>query len=208
MNEIIVKSMEIGFQNKMLKEATVRMFKVGETVRKCSLTASVIIASVDASECYKEDGFSSVHEWAEKTFGFKKSQSYALLKIGQEYITEVRSKSGSVIGYRTNLLPEDSVLDFNTTQIQRMLPGGHELAVQLVENGEITPEMSAKKIADVVKSYTTEEHEEHEEQEEVETEPEESEVDHKPEERYVIVTDEIGNKYEIPYTILKEYIVK
>lgn len=207
MNEIIVKNMEIGFHNKMLKEATVRMFKVGETVRKCSLTASVIIASVDASECFKDDGFSSVHEWTEKTFGFKKSQSYALLKIGQEYITEVRSKSGSVIGYRTNLLPEDSVLDFNTTQIQRMLPGGHELAVQLVESGEITPEMSAKKIADVVKAYTSDEPETKEEPEAT-AEPEESEADDGIEKRYVLVADEIGNKYEIPYSILKEYIVK
>lgn len=156
MEEIIMGAQgEIQFVNKNLQKATNDMFKLGSEIRKCALATAVIIAKVDDMECYKDDGFNSVHAWTEKTFGFKKSASYTLLKIGKEYIREIISpKSGKVIGYSSNLLPADAEKDFTTTQIEKMLPGGHELAVDLVSSGEITPNMTCKAIEKVIKLHT------------------------------------------------------
>ena len=108
---------------------------------------------MDATECYKDDGFNTVHEWVEKTFGIKKTASYSLLTIGKEYTREIVNASGKVVGYGTNLIT-DGTDDFSKTQVEKMLPAGHELAVELVNGGEITPEMSAKEISKVVKSHT------------------------------------------------------
>lgn len=162
MEEIIIGAQgEIKFVNKNLQKATNDMLKLGAEIRKCALATAVIIAKVDDMECYKDDGFNSVHAWTEKTFGFKKSASYTLLKIGKEYIREIISpKSGKVIGYSSNLLPADAEKDFTTTQLEKMLPGGHDLAVDLVSSGEITPDMTCKAIEKVIKSHTKPETEE------------------------------------------------
>ena len=157
MNEITVFTSSIEapeYINANLKRATQRVYKIGETVRKCAYETAVIIAAVEASECFKDDGFNSVHEWTEAAFGFKKSASYTLLKIGKEYVRALtNSKTGKVSGYMSNLLPENSEKDFTTTQIEKMLPAGHALAAELVENGEITPDMSCKEISKIIKGY-------------------------------------------------------
>ena len=163
MNEIVVatpKTVAPTFTNKALNTATQKVFKIGETVRKCAFETAVIIASVEASECYKEDGFNNVHEWTKAAFGFQKSASYSLLKIGREYVREITDpKTGKIKGYASNLLPEDTEKDFSTTQIEKMLPAGHAFAAELVEREEITPDMTCKEIGKIIKSYTSAEDE-------------------------------------------------
>ena len=81
-----------------------------------------------------------------------------------------------------------------------MLPGGHDLAVELSESKEITPDMTCKEIEKVIKAHTAPE------PEEPGTEPEEPETDTEPE-HFVIVTDEDGNKYNVPVEVLEQYRV-
>ena len=156
MEEIIISnSTTPTFVNKNLQKATNDILKVGKEMRRCALITAVIIAKVDETECYKDDGFNNVHAWTLKTFGLKKTASHSLLKIGKDYVREIiNPKNGRVTGYTTNLLPEDSDRDFTTTQVEKMLPGGHDLAETLVSSGEITPEMSCKDIEKVIRSYT------------------------------------------------------
>lgn len=162
MNEIAIITNSIApvYNNKALNTATQKVYKIGETVRKCAFETAMIIAAVEASECYKEDGFNTVHEWTETAFGFKKSASYTLLKIGKEYVREiVNPKTNKVTGYASNLLPEDAEKDFTTTQIEKMLPAGHAFAAELVERGEVTPDMTCREIGKVIKSYLAEDEE-------------------------------------------------
>ena len=157
------------YANKALNTATQKVYKIGETVRKCAFETAVIIASVEASECYKEDGFNTVHEWTNAAFGFQKSASYTLLKIGREYVREVLDGKGKVKGYTSNLLPEGSEKDFSTTQIEKMLPAGHAFAAELVEREEITPDMTCREIGKVIKGYLHDEDEKEESKEESES---------------------------------------
>lgn len=157
---------EIAFKNKQLQNATMHIFNLGENIRQKWFEIGAIMASVDTLECYKDDGFSSVHEWANKVFNLKKSRTYDLLKIGREYTREILSKSGRVIGYECNLLPESAPDNFNVTQVTRLLPLGREEAARLVESDEVTPDMTVKAIADVVKAHLHPDGEEAEESEE------------------------------------------
>ena len=203
--EFLVTTMNaITFNNKELQKATNTVFKLGDAIKKNWFAIAHIVAHVDATECYKDDGFNTVHEWVERTFGIKKTASYSLLTIGKEYTREIVNASGKVVGYGSNLITDGSD-DFSKTQIEKMLPGGHELAVELVEGGEITPEMSAKEISRIVKSHTDETEPEPEE-----TEPEPEETELEPEEtpndsHTILVWDKDGNKYSIPIEVLMMY---
>lgn len=174
MNEIAIvtpKTTAPTYTNKALNAATQKVYKIGETVRKCAFETAVIIASVESSECYKEDGFNNVTEWTNAAFGFQKSATYTLLKIGREYVREITdAKTGKVKAYMSNLLPEDAEKDFSTTQIEKMLPAGHAFAAELVERKEITPDMTCREIGKIIKSYTnTDEEKESETEEESES---------------------------------------
>lgn len=154
MEELIITNehKQIAFTNKELQNASMAIFKIAENIRTRWFEIAAIVAMVDSKELYKDDGFSDVHEWVSKTFAFGKSTSYDLLKVGREYVREVTNKSGKVIGYESNLVPEGSD-NFSTTQVRRMLPAGHDLATQLVADGEITPDMTTTKIAKVIKAH-------------------------------------------------------
>lgn len=193
----------VTFSNKELSKATASIFKLGDAIKKNWFAIAHIVAYVDAKECYKDDGFNTVHEWVEKTFGIKKTASYSLLTIGKEYTREIVNASGKVVGYGTNLITEGSD-DFSKTQVEKMLPAGHEVALALVTDGEITPDMSAKEIAKVVKSHTNPEPEETEQEPEEETEGGEGT---EQEQETVSVWDKDGNEYAIPVDILNKYAV-
>lgn len=157
MNELIINTVgmnNVQYKNKKLQNATMQIFRIGDNIRQKWFEVGAIIALVDAEECYKEDGFESVHEWVQQAFKLKKSRSYDLLKIGREYTRAVLSASGKVVGYECNLLPESTKDNFNSTQVTRMLPLGHEIATQFVEDGKITPSMTATAIKKVVDEYT------------------------------------------------------
>ena len=208
MNEMMIATAPApvpAFDNKALQIATNKIFKIGETVRKCAFETAFIMAQVEATECFKDDGFNSVHEWAMKTFGFKKSASYTLLRVGKEYTRAILDAKGKVKGYGSNLISQNAGVDFTTTQIEKMLPGGHDLAVELVETAEITPDMTCKEIEKVIKARTSPEPEETDESEETD-EPETNGGETEPE-HFVIVTDVAGNKYNVPFEVLEQYRV-
>ena len=204
MEFLVTTTNAVSFSNKELQKATNTVFKLGDSIKKNWFEIAHIVAYVDEMECYKDDGFNTVHEWVEKTFGIKKTASYSLLTIGKEYTREIVNSSGKVVGYGTNLITDGSD-DFSKTQVEKMLPAGHELAVELVKGGEITPSMSTKEISRVVKSHTNPEPDEHETDETEQENDGGGVIEQKPEK--ITVWDRDGKEYAIPLDILKKYAV-
>lgn len=194
-----------SFTNKELQKSTDFIFKLGDAIKKNWFAIAYTVAHVDAAECYKDDGFNTVHEWVEKTFGIKKTASYSLLTIGKEYTRKIVNASGKTVGYGSNLITDGSD-DFSKTQIEKILPVGHELAVELVNDGVVTPEMSAKEISQIVKSRMNPEPETDETDESDEDAPE---TDNEPEAKTEIISvwDKEGKEYAIPVDILKQYAI-
>ena len=210
MEFLVTTTNAVSFDNKELQKATNAVLKLGDAIKKNWFAIAHIVAHVDETECYKDDGFNNVHEWVGKAFGIKKSASYSLLTIGREYTREIVNSSGKVVGYGTNLITDGSD-DFSKTQVEKMLPAGHELAVELVNGGEITPDMSAKEISRVVKSHIKPDTEESETDcTESENETDVSEGTEKELETVsmcVSVWDKDGNEYSIPVDVLDKYAV-
>ena len=212
---IVANETAVRFNNAELNKATNKIFKLGNNIRKCWYEVAYVVAKVDESGCYVEDGFDSVHEWVSKTFGLKKSASYTLLSIGKEYTKQILSDKGNVVGYGSNL-PVDGN-DFSKTQLEKMLPLGHDKAVELVESGRITPSMTVEEIKKIVKEENSVAVELAMPEPETESATENNEiaenvepVDHTEEENeeMIKVFANDGSKYLIPISILIKYELK
>lgn len=146
-NDIVVKEMH-EIQNKELKKYTNRIQRLGMNIRSNMLAIAYTIAQIDASGCYADDGFESVHEYTEAMCGIKKAQSYAMLRIGRDYLTQVNSKNFAV----ETILDHTSGKDYSLSQVQALLPlKDVNKAVELSVNGVISSDMTVKQIKDIVK---------------------------------------------------------
>lgn len=181
MNELItLNEAKIPVYNsKELNAATRKVISLGEKIRKSALETAAIVAAVDKSGCYKDDGFRTVHDWTASAFGFKKSTSYNMLAIGKEYVAPILNSAGRTIGYSSTFADAvESAGDFSVTQLIQLLPAGRDMAGQLVLDGKITPDMTCRAIKEVVEAARADEEatevEEEEEATEVEEEGEEA----------------------------------
>lgn len=200
--ENIITHKEVKYKNVTLQKQTERIFTLGGNIKKAFFGMSAIISDVDAKECFKDDGFNSVHDWTRDAFGFRKSQSYAFLKIGREYLSIVRDENGKIKQVRSNLTHDDSPIDYGMTQIQKLLPLGHDKAKELCDNGVLNPSMTVKEIDAIVKGILNPEDEEDETDENtVDAEAEVTPV----EEILIEVWTKEGTLYRIPELVLCNY---
>lgn len=158
MEKAIVKTSK-AFESKVLTRATARIDKLNDDIRANLFEIAHVIAEVKANEDYKSD-YANIGEWAKECFGYEKSLTYNLAKIGSEYTVAVLNEKGKTVGYRSNLV--ESGNDYTTTQITKMLPAGHDIAKELHDNGVISPEMSVREIETAIKNATAPESNEEE----------------------------------------------
>ena len=160
MLEIIASETPRGkFLNGGLEEATKEIFRLASEIRRNFYHVARVLNRVNNERLFVDDGFMSVTEYAEKTFGFKKTLCYNLLQIGETYTAEDANESN---------LPHDKTKDYTSGQLGVMLPYEEETVRRLADEEEITPYMTVKAIKKRLKAE--------EEPEEVE-ETEESEED-------------------------------
>lgn len=74
-----------AFKNKKLNEVSLKIAKLGEDMAKKNVELAKLLGEVKKSELHKEDGFKSVAEYAEKTFGIARSLAYQLAKVGERF---------------------------------------------------------------------------------------------------------------------------
>lgn len=159
-NTIIAR--EHSFTNKGLKTATNRIIKATEQTAKSLMTIALTMVEIEEKELYKDD-FSSVVEYGEKVFGYKKSAVYNMLKVGRQYLLPDTQKS---------IFADEDGTDFTFNQLSRLLPlPSVEVATELVESETITPDMTLRQIEDAVKAYN---HKDEETDAEGETDAEET----------------------------------
>lgn len=100
-NEIITMNAltiaeKLTFKNEDLSRATTEILEIYNDAMtyadaKNRQIAS-ILARVKSEQSYKEDGFTSVADYASKTFGIKKQNAYALADAGEVYNDETASE--------------------------------------------------------------------------------------------------------------------
>lgn len=149
------------FNNMELEKATILLSNCDSNIRRYQFTIAATLAKIENSKLYTDDGFDSCAEYAMQTFGMKKTLAYNLIDIGTNYTRAYHDKKGKIIGYCSNLLPacdseimDAPLIDFTPNKISRFKSLGREKVLEMVNNGELTPQMTTREIDDVVKLNT------------------------------------------------------
>ena len=211
MNELTTKT----FGNESLKKATEEIISLQKNVNQSLISVAGIAGEVATSESYKDDGFKSAQEWLMKTFNYKKSTAYTMVKIGKEYVQLEIDVCLPI--YKTIFANTETDEDFTFTQLEKLLPLGKENIEAYLSTGDLKYSMTVKEIRDFVSAIKSLEKKSEEpeteaeepeteepETEEPETEAEETEIDPDNDFRDCQATIEIwkdnifvnGEKYE------------
>lgn len=144
----LVINQNVTINNKELKTITTEIRKAGANVIGNTYKIAALIAHVDKTELYLEDGFVDTFDYVKQCFGLEKASAYNLIKVGKEFISE--DESGKK--YETLLTHKDR--DFSISQVVKMLPLGLEKAQELTADGVIDVDMSCRAIEKIVKENT------------------------------------------------------
>lgn len=102
-NEIIVSTVtapsKFNFKNAKLNELSVKIAQqtaainalyndAKDKAERINQQLAPIFGEMLATKCYKDDGFKSVADFAEQTFGMGKSMAYMLARVGKEFYGE------------------------------------------------------------------------------------------------------------------------
>ena len=108
---------------------------------------AALVVKVEENDLYIEDGFSDIVDYVKRCFGFEKSTTYNMLKIGRFFIDYYQERDV----YET-ALKHEAGNDFSISQVIKMLPLGIEKAKELTHDDVITPDMSCRQIERIVKA--------------------------------------------------------
>ena len=129
-----------NFKNPELNEATARIASVLSGVGQYAMTADIevckILSDVSKSLCYKDDGFSSVAEYAEATFNMGKSSAHAKARAGTNFYNNPEMEEVM------SALPAN--ISGSPSKIIELLDCRPEVIMEGIENGEITAESTQK----------------------------------------------------------------
>ena len=125
------------FKNKKLNEVSIKIAKLGDEMAKKNVELAKLLGEVKKGELYKEDGFKSVAEYADSTFGIQKSLAYQLAKVGERfYLSEsATAKAVSAMLPPSNLA---ELVNMKDEEIQKA-----------VDAKEITPTTTQKTLRSV-----------------------------------------------------------
>ena len=127
--------------NTELKDYTKKLKKCGDNIRTNYIKIAHLLNEIDTTECYLDDGFEDVHDYASKVLNIQKTTSYNLLKISKEFI--------NTEGTRTVLTEKGN--DYGVSQLQALLPIGVDKAKELHDDGIISPDMSVRQLKNAIK---------------------------------------------------------
>lgn len=146
----IVLNQNVSINNPELKKVTGEIRKASANVIGNTFKISALIARVDSDELFIEDGFADVFDYAKQCFGLEKASVYNLIRVGNDFISEV--KKGNITSFQTLLSHGDK--DYSISQVFKMLPLGIEKAKELTSDGVIDETMSCRQIERIVKENT------------------------------------------------------
>lgn len=133
MLEIISTETKTKFEDSRLQTVTNQIVRCGVSIRNNFYKMAHLLYKVHSERLFVNDGFMSAAEYAEKTFGFKKSLCYNLISVGELYTAEDGKGSN---------LPHDGTKDYTSSQLKVILPYTEDDVRELAEGGVISPYMT------------------------------------------------------------------
>lgn len=131
---------KFNFKNAKLNEVSAKIAKVGADMSNKNREIAKLLGMVKKDKLYTEDGFKSVDEFAEKTFGIKKSIAYQLANVGERFYN-VDSETAKKVAA---MLPPS-----NLAEIAGMKDEDIQKAI---DTGEIKEGTTQQKLRDIAKT--------------------------------------------------------
>ena len=125
------------FKNKKLNEISIRIAKIGDDMGKKNMELAKLLGTVKRDELFKDDGFKSVAEYADTTFGIQKSLAYQLAKVGERFYLSDNATAKTVSG----MLPPSNLAELVNMK--------DEDIQKAIDAKEITPTTTQKTLRSV-----------------------------------------------------------
>lgn len=125
------------FKNKKLNEISIRIAKIGDDMGKKNMELAKLLGTVKRDELFKDDGFKSVAEYADSTFGIQKSLAYQLAKVGERFYLSDNATAKTVSG----MLPPSNLAELVNMK--------DEDIQKAIDAKEITPTTTQKTLRSV-----------------------------------------------------------
>jgi len=137
------------FTNDKLNRLTMRIHELTQATKRNLFEIAVSLSAIDAEKLHETAGYKSIHEYAEKNFGYKKSMVYKLLDVARKYI-EPTEIDGHIV-YVSKLAHADT--DYSVSQLMEINRVEFDVAKSLDSVGAIMPSMTTKEIREIVVDY-------------------------------------------------------
>ena len=153
MNELMNTNTARTFKNARLNEITAEINSCGKSMNANTVQIAKLLGEVLDKQLYTDDGFKSVGEYAEQTFGIGKASAYQLANVGKRfYLAESATAALAAEMYSPAKLAELVKLD--DAQIQTAIDNGTISAdstqLQLRETAKAVKESKPN----VIKNYS------------------------------------------------------
>ena len=123
MNELMNTNTARTFKNARLNEITAEINSCGKSMNANTVQIAKLLGEVLDKQLYTDDGFKSVGEYAEQTFGIGKASAYQLANVGKRfYLAESATAALAADMYSPAKLAELVKLD--DEQIQNAIDSG------------------------------------------------------------------------------------
>ncbi len=123
MNELMNTNTARTFKNARLNEITAEINSCGKSMNANTVQIAKLLGEVLDKQLYTDDGFKSVGEYAEQTFGIGKASAYQLANVGKRfYLAESATAALAAEMYSPAKLAELVKLD--DEQIQTAIDSG------------------------------------------------------------------------------------
>jgi len=127
------------FKSAALNEASECIARIAREMSESRVELAKVLGNVLTTECYKEDGFKSVADYAEETFGIKRALAYQLAKVGNRfYLNESETAQAAAA-----LLPFS-----NLAEIAKM---NDEDIAAAIESGDISEDSTQAELRELAK---------------------------------------------------------
>lgn len=130
-----------NFKSAALNAYSRQIAEIGAEMASKNIQIAKILGKIMTEEAYKEDGFTSVQEYAEKVFGIKKSSAYQLANVGKRFYNSDSEAARKV----AEMLPPA-----NLAELKNM---SDEDIAKEVESGAITPYTTQKKLREIASKH-------------------------------------------------------
>lgn len=133
---------EFNFKNHSLNEFSKAIANIAISNVSRNIELSKILGRILDTKCYEEDGFKSVADFAEKTFGIKKANAYQLANVGKRFLNSDEETASKLV----------KMLHGKTGNLAELVNMSDEEIEDAISSGEINSDSTQKDLRDVANS--------------------------------------------------------